>query len=268
MDNLSGIQNDNQKDRISNMNVSGTDPNRYSSSNTVAKAERLSQTTTQIKDQGHSGIQVNVGKLERMLMVAAGGYLLYRGLTGTKKNVAQSIAGTTMLARGVTGYCPVYDAVEKVSSLKTSNVNIRTSISIDKPIAEVYSFWRKLENLPTFMKHLDSVIEKDATHSHWVAKGPAGIGTVSWDAELLMEEQNRILSWHSLPHSTVDNAGKVVFKENNNGGTELDVTISYHAPFGVAGESAAKLLNPYFEKMVKNDIESLKLFLESGTNVH
>ena len=268
MDILSGFQKDNQKEAPASTDTSGTDPNRYSSKHTVAKAELLSQPTTPLKAKTASGLNVNVGRIERMLMVAAGGYLLYRGLTGSKKNVAQSIAGTTMLARGISGYCPVYDAVENAGSMKSTNVNIRTSIRIDKPVHEVYAFWRKLENLPAFMNHLESVTEKDTMHSHWVAKGPAGIGTVSWDAEILMDEKNRILSWHSLPYSTVDNAGKVVFKESNNGGTELDVTISYHAPFGVAGESAAKFLNPYFEKMVKKDIESLKLFLESGTSVN
>jgi len=57
-------------------------------------------------------------------------------------------------------------------------------------------------------------------------------------------------------------AGKVVFRPSGKG-TEIIVTISYHAPLGIAGEGAAKLLNPYFEKLVKDDIMNFKTYLES-----
>ncbi|WP_432671232.1 SRPBCC family protein [Flavobacterium sp. SM2513] len=246
--------------------VSGTNPDRYSSSHTVEEAEQLSKKVdTEACKSLIPGVNANVSNLERMIMVAAGGYMLYNALSGSKKNMPQSIAATAMLARGITGYCPVYNAVGKVETMKSSNVNIRTSISIDKPVDEVYAFWRKLENLPKFMSHLKTVEQRNDSHSHWVAQGPAGIGTLSWDAKVLMDEPSRILSWTSLPGSTVDNAGKVVFKQRGSHGTDLEVTISYHAPLGVAGEAAAKLLNPLFERMVKSDIENLKSYLETGT---
>ncbi|MFY0483884.1 YgaP-like transmembrane domain [Flavobacterium sp. PLA-1-15] len=253
------------KRNFSKRDTSGTDPNRYANFS-VEDAQK----TMHSKDTCNSlipGIEANVSTIERILMVAAGGYLLYSGLSGKNKNITQSIAGTTMLARGITGYCPVYDAVGKGGRMKSTNVNIRTSVSINKPVAEVYTFWRNLENLPMFMQHLESVVEKDKVTSHWTASGPGGIGKISWDAHILMDEKNKMLSWHSLPDSTVDNAGKVLFKDNGAGGTELDVTISYHAPLGVAGEAAAKLLNPFFERMVKSDIQSLKTFLEIGESI-
>lgn len=248
---------------------SGTDPHRYASFHTVEEAEELTG-----GDDNHTthslipGIEANVSKLERIVMVAAGSYLLYKALSGKKKNIPKTIVGGTMLARGISGYCPAYDMVDigGGGKMKSSNVNIRTTIVIDKPINEVYDFWRKLENLPKFMKHLESVTETDNINSEWVAKGPAGIGKLSWTAQILMDERGKLLSWHSLPGSTVDNAGKVYFRESGNG-TELDITISYHAPLGVAGEAAAKLLNPWFEKMVVSDMENLKSYLETGEQV-
>jgi uncharacterized membrane protein len=259
-------QTDSEKRKVTNANISGTNPDRYASYHTVAEAEQLSQNSNnQSCSSLISGLTANVGTLERMLMVTAGGYLLYNALSGAKKNVPQTIAATTMLARGISGYCPIYNALGKVDTPKSSNVNIRTSINIDKPVDEVYNFWRNLENLPKFMSHLKSVEEKNATHSYWVAQGPAGIGSLSWEAKILMDDTGRQLSWQSLPGSTIDNAGKVRFKQRGSSGTELDVTISYHAPLGTAGEAAAQLLNPLFERMVKNDIESLKDYLETGS---
>lgn len=245
---------------FSKIDPSGTDPNRYASIPSPNKGRN-----------GHSpeswllGLPVNVGKIERIAMVAAGAYLLYKSFSGPKKNMAQSLAGGTMLMRGVSGYCPIYQAMDSSPKLGGSNVNIRTSLEVNQPAHTVYNAWRKLENLPQFMSHLSAVNERNKLRSDWTAKGPGGIGSISWSAEILMDEPGKVLSWHSLPGATIDNAGKVVFTEIGQGRTRLDVTISYHAPLGVAGETAAKLLNPLFEKMVKSDIENFKTFIENGT---
>lgn len=212
--------------------------------------------------------KVNVSKTERVLMLAAGGYLLYKMFSKKDSSTSKMALGSGMLLRGITGYCPAYHAMEtlkdnKSTSSSSSNVNIRVTSEINKPIFQVYAFWRNLENLPKFMSHLASVEEIDNVISEWTAKGPMGVGQISWKAKIVKEEKGELLSWKSVEGSTIDNAGKVVFKPSENG-TIIDVTISYRAPLGTVGESAAKLLNPYFESMVKEDIESLKEYLESG----
>lgn len=249
----------------SKLDSSGTDPNRYAAFYSEEEAQKLGNVTHKAKPV-IKGLEPNVSKLERILMVAGGTYLLYKALSGKKRNITQGIAGGTMLARGISGYCPVYDLAERSGKFKSSNVNIRTTIIIDRPVSEVYDFWRKLENLPQFMKHLDSVKEINKTTSEWRAKGPGGIGHVSWKAHILMEEKDKMLSWHSVPDATIDNAGKILFRENGTGSTELDITLSYHAPLGVAGEAAARLLNPWFTNMVNHDIENLKNYMEAGQN--
>ena len=214
--------------------------------------------------------KVNVSKTERVLMLAAGGYLLYKMFSKKDSSTSKMALGSGMLLRGITGYCPAYHAMETLkdnkstsSSSSSSNVNIRVTSEINKPIFQVYAFWRNLENLPKFMSHLASVEEIDNVTSEWTAKGPMGVGQISWKAKIVKEEKGELLSWKSVEGSTIDNAGKVVFKPSENG-TIIDVTISYRAQLGTVGESAAKLLNPYFESMVKEDIESLKEYLESG----
>ncbi|PXY46353.1 SRPBCC family protein [Flavobacterium hydrophilum] len=218
-------------------------------------------TPTQI--QKKSKLKTNVSTLERIAMITSGGYLLYKGLSEEKKNVAKIGTGSTMLLRGLSGYCPIYDAVDHLKNDKASNVNIRINSTINKPISEVYTFWRDFENLPKFMTHIESVKPLSYTTSKWTAKGPAGIGKLSWIAEIVKDEKERLISWNSLPESSIKNAGKVVFRPSSEG-TEIIVTISYHAPLGIAGEGAAKLLNPYFEKLVKEDLKNFKTYLESN----
>lgn len=205
---------------------------------------------------------VNVSAFERILMAAAGSYLLYKGLTQEKKNITQITSGGAMLARGISGYCPVYSAVDHLKNDKGSNVNIRTSITINRPISEVYAFWRNLENLPKFMSHLESVKTISSTQSEWTAKGPAGIGSLSWRAEVIKEQKEKLLSWQSLDDAPVKNFGKVLFKAIGSA-TEIEITVSYRAPLGIAGQGAAKLLNPIFEKIVHDDISGFKSYLET-----
>ena len=246
------------KRNFSKIDKSGTDPNRYASVSNMDEAKSYMG-----DNRNFFGYLPNVGTIERIAMIAAGSYLLYKGLSSKKKSIAKSIAGGTMLMRGVSGYCPIYDAVDKSGKLSGQNVNIRTKVTVDKTPVQAYDQWRNLSSLPNAMKHLESVEEIDHLRSQWTMKGPAGIGRLSWKAEILMQEPGKVLSWHSLPGSTVDNAGKVSFTDAGNGQTEIDVVISYHAPLGIAGETAAKLLNPLFEKLVKSDIENFSKNIEN-----
>lgn len=217
------------------------------------------------EEQAGSFIKANISTIERVLMVAAGGYLLYNALSKKNKSLSKTSAGGAMLLRGLTGYCPVYNAIsgsEEKSTDTSSNVNIRVKQLINKPVEEVYNFWRNIENLPKFMSHLESVKVINNTNSEWTAKGPAGIGSLSWSAEIVREVTNSVIGWQSLEDATIYNAGKVTFTPQGDD-TEIDIVITYHAPLGTAGESAAHFLNPYFKSLVKKDVESFKTYIEN-----
>jgi len=252
------------KRNFSKYDPSGTDPNRYA---TVSNPQEADTYLHKNKKSMIPGLRMNVSTAERIIMVAAGSYLLYRALKKNDTNkTAEGIAAGTMLFRGVTGYCPAYDATGRTSALKGGNISITTSLTVDRPVSEVYQAWRQLENLPLFMSHLHSVMVIDEYTSKWKAKIPGGFGTIEWKAEILMDEPNQLISWHSLPGSTIDNSGKVKFVSNGSS-TEIEATISYHAPLGVAGQAAAKLLNPVFENMVKNDIAGFKDYIENKSTM-
>ena len=209
-----------------------------------------------------SKIKTNVSTLERIVMITSGAYLLYDGVSKKNKRIGEMSAGGAMLIRGISGYCPLYDAIDHLKNDKVTNINIHTSSLVNRPVSEVYAFWRDLENLPKFMTHLESVEPINYTTSKWTAKGPAGIGKLSWKAEIIKDEKERLISWNSLPESTIKNSGEVVFKPRGKA-TQIEVHISYSAPLGKAGETAAKLFNPYFEKLVQSDIMNFKSYLES-----
>jgi uncharacterized membrane protein len=141
---------------------------------------------------------------------------------------------------------------------------LRKSITIDRPLAEVYSFWRNFENLPRFMIHLKSVQILDDKRSRWVAKGPAG-SEVRWDAEIIEEKPNELIAWKSLPGATVENAGSVRFEPaTGNRGTMVRVKLQYRPPAGALGATVAKLFGEAPEKQIPVDLMRIKQLLETG----
>lgn len=213
-------------------------------------------------------VNTNIGTPERVFSLLSGAWLLYDAIIKRKVNFLQTMAGSYLLMRGVTGVCLAYQGLGKTSvEYKPQNINIKTTLTVNRPRDQVYAFWRRLEQLPQFMRHLKKVQVLDETTSEWTAsipRLPGKLGTVSWKSEIVKDDPGALLSWKSLPGSAIENAGKVSFNDAGKFGTEVHVVISYHAPLGLVGEKAGKLLNPLFEKMVREDIRNFKRFIETG----
>ena len=74
------------------------------------------------------------------------------------------------------------------------------------------------------------------------------------------------LAWRSLPDSDIENTGEVQFKDAPaNRGTIVQTTITYRPPAAAIGNNAAKLLNPLFKQMVKEDLRRFKRLMETGS---
>ena len=48
-------------------------------------------------------------------------------------------------------------------------------------------------------------------------------------------------------------------------GTELNVVITYRPPAGKVGEGIATLLNPVFTRLIRQDINNFKEYIEKGS---
>jgi uncharacterized membrane protein len=212
---------------------------------------------------------INLSASERIVSAFGGAALTVLGLKHLRSSggIGILLSGSYLLVRGLSGYCAISNMLGRNTGTGTrtaSAMEISSTFTINKPRMDIYSFWRKLENLPKFMQHLEKVKELDDKRSTWTAKIPGGIGTVSWEAEITEDISGEVISWCSLPGSTVDNAGEVRFKDTSTNGTEVEVKISYRLPAGDLGSIAAKLFNPAIERMMRDDIRSFKQLLETG----
>jgi uncharacterized membrane protein len=206
---------------------------------------------------------VNVSDEERMLSAVTGGLMLTQALMGNR-NPLKMAAGGFLLYRGLTGHCSAYSAINKIKTAEPQDVRISTSLTVDKPVAEVYASWRDLENLPDFMSHLESVTVTGNKTSVWKAAIPGGLGTVEWEATIVEDLPNQRISWKSNEGASIQNEGTVNFSAAGNSVTEIQVELSYHAPAGKIGEGIARLLNPVFERLILQDIRNFTEYIETG----
>lgn len=209
---------------------------------------------------------INLNWPERYVSIATGVKLAYSGIRHLFSHPFFSIlklgAGGYLVNRGITGHCELYSQIGKHST-DPMNVNIRSSFTVNKPRVEVYNFWRKLDNLPLFMSHLERVEVLDDERSHWELNLPTGVATVSWDAEIVKDIPGELIGWSSLPGSVIDNSGKVRFRDSfDEKGTLVDVVISYQPPAGGIGASLAHVLNPVFKSMVDADVHNFKQYMD------
>jgi len=219
-------------------------------------------------------VEQNIGRWQRFGSVAGGLALLYVGARRPRVAALTRATGIGLVLRGMAGYCPVTAATTRDPGRTAREalsgprgIHVQETITIERPRAMVYRFWRQLSNLPRFMSHLARVDMLDGNRSHWVASGPLG-SQVEWNAEIINDVDGYLLAWQSLPGADVDSAGSVRFRDVEDGrGTELTVRLQYQPPAGRLGAWAAWLTGEEPSRQIRDDLRAVKRYLETGVEL-
>ena len=165
-------------------------------------------------------------------------------LTASKDHHAAEHAGQTMIE-------PKGDSL------------VGRAVTINRPVAELYAYWRDFSNLASFMENVVSIETLDAKRSHWVVKAPAG-KTVEWNAVVTEEAENSFIAWASEEGADVPNSGRIDFKDAGTRGTVVTATINYDPPLGVVGKVIAKLFQREPAIQARRDLRRFKQLMETG----
>jgi len=213
----------------------------------------------------------NISANGRLASTIAGAALAAVGFR--RSNKALGVLGMGLVARGASGWCPVTAAFDPNAPFENESTKrrlggsrgtiVEDAITIYRPVSEVYSFWRNLENLPRFMAHLEEVRVLDQFHSHWVARGPMG-AHVEWNAEIINDIPPTLLSWKSAGNSDVVSAGSVRFRAAGEQATEVHVKLQYDPPGGKLGATVASLVGEDPQHQIAEDLRRFKQLLETG----
>ena len=191
--------------------------------------------------------------------------LLGASLRSQQANPSRIAAAATAVASvtAVDLYASKLDLRESMANA-AQDLPVSVTLAINASPDEVYQFWRKLENLPRFMKHLESVRETGERTSHWIAKAPGGL-RLQWQSEIVDDQPNEFISWRTREGSEANHCGSVRFETAPGGrGTLLKVEMYYGLPGGRMGQQAAKLFSAAPETVIKEDLRRLKQLIETG----
>jgi uncharacterized membrane protein len=197
----------------------------------------------------------------RLLATLGGGTLAVSSLLrGGLLGVLGSLFGLGLLARGLANR-PFRRLVGMTGG--RGAVDLHKTINVNAPVEEVFAFWENFENFPRFMSHVREVKNRGNDLSHWVVDGPAGT-TLEWDAVITQVVPNKVLAWKSMPGSAVGHAGIVHFGPGQDGGTQVDIQMSYNPPAGAVGHAVASFFGSNPKQLMDEDLIRFKSLLEQG----
>lgn len=176
--------------------------------------------------------------------------------------MSDSTTDDAPLAASKRGAGAVDDATDSLVEARGDTL-VGRAVTINRPVGELYVYFRDFANLPSFMDNIARVDVHDATHSHWVVKAPAG-KTVEWDAIITDEIADRYFVWASDDGADVPNSGRIEFRDAGARGTVVTATILYDPPAGAIGKLVAKLFQREPAIQARRDLRRFKQLMETG----
>lgn len=138
------------------------------------------------------------------------------------------------------------------------------TVTIDKPRAELFAFWRDFRNLPRFMANVRSVEAAGADTMRWTVEGPGG-SPVELLTRIVEERDGELIAWRSVEGSAVDTEGRIAFRDAPAGrGTEVEAIVAYKPPGGELGRWIATLFQKDPSIQGRRELKRFKMLMETG----
>jgi uncharacterized membrane protein len=136
-------------------------------------------------------------------------------------------------------------------------------VTINKPVQELYDFWRDFSNLPRVMENIERIDVTGGDRSTWVVKAP-GDRTVEWESVVTDDQPGKLIAWQSVEGSEIRNSGRVEFHDVKGRGTVVRAVIAYDPPGGAIAKLIAKLFQREPALQSRRDLRRFKQFMETG----
>lgn len=141
---------------------------------------------------------------------------------------------------------------------------LTATITVNRPVEEVYAFWKDPRNYALFMDELESVHPTTGGRSHWKVKSPAGT-SVEWDAEIVNDTPNEMIRWRATDESSIENTGTVRFrKAPGDRGTVVELEVEYKPKAGALGAGIMRIFSAIPKTQLANDLRKFKQIIEIG----
>jgi uncharacterized membrane protein len=209
------------------------------------------QSESEMRDRARNGYSNSLAWQKWGMMLGGGALAVYALTRRRTSGMALAAAAGLLAYRGST------------LELQSRKYKARASFAVNCSPEQAYQFWRNFEQLPQFMRNIESVHVTGERQVEWVAAGPMN-RRLHWRTEIVDERPNELIAWHSSAESEFEGSGYVRFRTApGDRGTIVTASIRYEASGAIAKAAAAIFgKNPAFA--LREDLRRFKALMEAG----
>lgn len=157
-------------------------------------------------------------------------------------------------------------ANHEVASELHNSKKLHFSITINRTPEDVFAFWRNFKNFQFIAKDLSSIEILSSKLSRWTLNLKNDTEVV-WISEIIAEQPGQMISWQSVGHSDVRQAGSVWFAKTPLGdGCIVRLHLAYAIPKRRIAEIPEELRHDDPNTLIIKAMLNLKSYLEASEN--
>jgi len=197
--------------------------------------------------------------LDALAMAAIGGVLVGISRKNGRASSLTRLAGVAMI--GVAAR-PLVLAAVRAAGARRRSVAVTSSVEINRPVHDVFEFFKDFENFPRVVGAVRSVQDYQDGRSHWELYTPSG-GVVEWDAVVTKYVPNSVIAWESVVKSLVESAGIARFTAMSPTRTRVDLTFTHRPLQSKLKDAVRALVMRHPADIVDQQLERIRFYLES-----
>jgi uncharacterized membrane protein len=139
---------------------------------------------------------------------------------------------------------------------------IEVTVTIQRPVSEVFGFYRDFKNLPRFLGDVMAIEPIGPTISRWTIEGPFRI-QAHWNIEVTEERENKFIHYETVTSPTTRTYWEIYFSPGPKAG-ETEVREVMKVPGGKLMRAALALIGKYPAREVAANLHRFKQVMEAG----
>jgi uncharacterized membrane protein len=149
----------------------------------------------------------------------------------------------------------------QISETETVRHHALASVTIARPVHDVFEFYRNLGNLSSFLGDVMSVERIGPSLYRWVVSGPFGV-KVRWKVRITELREDSLIRYQTMSH--LPTSWTVTFSTMP-GQTSTLVEEGITIPFGAVGKVLLAFIGKPPVPEIASNLNRLKQLLETGT---
>jgi uncharacterized membrane protein len=153
--------------------------------------------------------------------------------------------------------------LDRPGSASSGESTIEASVTIQRPVEQVFGFYRDFRNLPSILGDVMEIEQIGPAVTRWTIQGFLGIRAY-WTIRVTEERSNELIRYQTVTSPRLTTRWAIYFAPGSEAG-ETNVREAMTTPLGRLGRAALALIGKFPAEEVRSNLQRLKQMLETGS---